>query len=214
MRTEHILIVSCEWIAFLAWVFNYARLKEPKYRVFVFYLGFLAGTELANLLLWRSNSSPTNWIVNHVNVPVQFFFWYYFLLYKYDKNRRIVFYSFVVLYAAAYVSEQVQLFTKPVNFDSFSYGIGVLLLLSAIVIAIKDFFWSEKVARYQRETIFWMLIGLTVYYMGSFPYQLFKNYFWSDPKMYDRAYLLYYTSGGLNCIMYLFFAYSVRWKIN
>lgn len=213
METFSILIVICEWAAFSAWAVHYRQAWEQKYRLFPVYLGTLACTELANLLFWKSDNSLTNIIVNHFNVPLQFIFWYWFLIYEIKTKRRNIFWTFGFIYLSFYIAERCSVFVRPVNFDSFSYGIGILFLIAAIIMRIRVFFRWEQVISYQRTVIFWILIALILYYIGSFPYQNFRNYFWNVKKHYELAYLLHYISLALNCIMYLLFAFSARWKI-
>jgi hypothetical protein len=212
LKYAAIAVVVCELIAFASWVVNYTRIKELKYKLFAFYLGIIAIIELLNLLYDLPTAWP-NMLVLYVNVPLQFCFLFYFLLYKRGGKKAILPVVFMCVYLFFFLTERYHFFTLPVNFDSLSYGIGNLLLIAAIVILLADIFRNNDPVVYNKTPLFWILIGLIIFYIGSFPYHNFRNFFWSQKSYYQTAYFLHYTSQVFNCMMYLLFAYAVKWKI-
>ena len=75
-------------------------------------------------------------------------------------------------------------------------------------------FNASNFVKHNQTTKFWIMMGLIIFYVGAFPYQNFRNFLWSNPDYYRMAYFLHYLSQAFSCIMYLSFAYSVKWKIN
>jgi drug/metabolite transporter (DMT)-like permease len=213
MRIDAIILVLCEIIAFTFWAINYKKIKEVKYKLFTFYLGIIAFTELANLLFHSSNGGFTNFVIMHLIIPLQFIFYYYFLLYKEKtKKTKLLLSTFSVIYICFFIAERMNLLVAPVNFDSLSYGVGNLFLIAAIIISLKIIFTESNVIEFNKNSFFWIIMGLIVFYIGSFPYQNFRNYFWSKPSYNNLAYTLHYLSQAFDSIMYLLFAYAVKWK--
>lgn len=211
MRIDAIIVVACEMIAFVSWVVNYKTIKEKRYKLFTVYLGIIAVIELLNLL-FNSTTEWSNELVLYINIPLQFFFLLYFLVYRPNSLSGIVSIVFMCIYFFFFVSERFHFFSLPVNFDSLSYGIGNLLLIVSIIIALIRIFKNDNPVVFNQTALFWVLMGLIIFYIGSFPYENFRDFFWSKPSYYKIAYFLHYLSQVFNCIMYLLFAYAVKWK--
>jgi hypothetical protein len=209
MKTVIIIIVILEWAAFLAWLFHYKKNLACKHKLLTGYLGFLAITELLNLLFHNGDNSITNIIVMKINVPLQIVFLLFFLLFeKYKK----IFFCFSIIYLTLYCLEEINVL--PINsiFKSFSYGIGNLLLITALLISVYQFLYSEKVLAFYTYADFWIIIGLIIYYIGSFPYYNFNNYLWAEKARHNLAYNLYYTTQALNCFLYFIYTFAAKWK--
>jgi hypothetical protein len=213
MRIDIIIVAVCELIAFIPWAINFKKLKEIKYKLFTLYLGLIVAGELANIFFHKSDESWSNILVMHFMVPVQFIFLFYFLIYNPQNKLKLLAAIFTIIYLSFFIAERLNFFIRPTNFDSLSYGVGALLLIAAIIIAIVNIFKSGNPMEYNQNTLFWIIMGLIIYYIGSFPYQNFRNFFWSTPSYGNTAYFLHYLSQAFNCIMYLLFAYSVKWEI-
>lgn len=211
MRIDSAIVVLCELIALASWGMHYKSIQERKLKLFTFYLSVISCIELLNLLL-NSTTIWANALVLYVNIPLQFLFWIYFLIYRPRKFSAIAAIIFMLIYFFLFAAERLHFFSLPVNFDSFSYGIGNLLLIISIIIALTNIFKTNNPLVFNQTPVFWILIGLIIFYIGSFPYENFRNFFWSNPSYYKMAYFLHYLSQVFNCIMYLLFAYAVKWK--
>lgn len=206
------LVVTCELIAFITWILYFSRWKEIRYKLFTIYLGIISVSELLNLLFSLSDNSVWNIWVLHVNIPIQFIFLMYFLLYGKNRKHNFILALFIGIYIFFFVMERLHIFVLPVNFDSMSYGIGNLLLTVSLIIALLSLFRQNDPQAYNHPMLFPIIAGMIVFYLGSFPYQNFRNIFWGNPAYYKTGYFLHYLSQAFNCIMYLSFAYSVKWK--
>ncbi len=214
MRLDSVFVAACELTALAFWTVHFKKIKELKYKIFTGYLGIIVITELANILFSNSDYSWYNQIVMHFNVPMQFIFLFYFLVYQPKKLNRIIVLAFAGIYLGFFLTERLNFFGRPDYFDSLSYGVGCLLLICSILIAITNIFKFADPLAYNQNTFFWIIMGLIIYYMGSFPYQNFRNFLWSHDAYTRTAYLLHYVSQTFNCIMYLLFAYAIKWKLN
>lgn len=211
MPIDSVIVVLCELVAFLSWAIYYKSIRENKLKLFTFYLAVIACIELLNLL-FNATTIWANALVLYVNIPLQFLFWIYFLIYRTGKSSAFTAVAFMFIYLFFFVSERLHFFLLPVNFDSFSYGIGNLLLIVSVIMALINIFKTGNPVIFNQTVVFWILIGLIIFYIGSFPYENFRNFFWSKPSYYKMAYFLHYLSQVFNCIMYLLFAYAVKWK--
>jgi hypothetical protein len=202
-------IVALEWLAFFAWLFQYKKNQASKYTLLTGYLGFLAITELLNLCFHNGDTGITNLIVMKINVPLQIVFLLYFLL---TEKYKKLFFSFSIIYLFLYCLEETTILPNNSVFKSFSYGIGNLFLIVALLIAVYQFLYSSKVVSFYSYADFWIIIGLIVYYIGSFPYYNFQNYLWAEKSRYNLAYTLYRITQILNCLLYLTFTFASKWK--
>jgi hypothetical protein len=213
MKIVASLVVISEWIAFLFWLTVYKKITDAKYKLFVIYLGLIAISELLNFIFSTTLDGGFNYAVRYFIIPMQFVFILYYLLYSSEKKNKILMSVFITVYAFFFIVDSIHLFTLPINFDSLSYGIGNLLLIASLIIAIIRIFNQPNFTLSNQNTLFCIYAGLIVFYIGSFPYENFRNYFWSKTEYYGTAYFLHYLSQAFNCIMYLLFAYAVKWKI-
>jgi hypothetical protein len=212
MKVFSFFVVLCEWISFVCWASVYKKLTLLKDKLLVFYLGLIAATELLNFLFSDKLDDFLNYTIRYFIIPMQFVFLLFFLLYSPHKKKNILMSVFILTYIFFFIVENVRLFVLPVNFDSLSYGIGNLLLIISLIIALMDIFNELNFTAVNQHSTFLIYAGLIIFYIGSFPYENFRNYFWSKPSYYNTAYFLHYLSQAFNCIMYLMFAYAVKWK--
>lgn len=213
MRIEAIIVVITEWVACIAWLLCISKTTTRHYKFLAIYLLIIASTELMNLLFSKSHTDIFNIVIVHFNVPLEILFWIYFLLAT-TKSRlnQLFFLFFSVIYLFVFILDRTHIITKPLYFDSWSYGIGNLLLLVSVVLAMMNYFKSKEVLIFTQSSFFWIVLGLLVYYGGSFPYQNFRNFLWGNKMYFEKAYFLHYLSQAFNCIMYLLFAYATKWK--
>lgn len=214
LKLSAALVVLCELIAFVTWLVRYRSNTALRHKLFTVYLGILAISEALNFLLSTQAKDILNLWILHVNIPLQIIFLIYFLLYDSGKKINLLPLLLSGIYIFFYTMERLHVFVLPVNFDSMSYGVGNLLLIAAVIIALVNIFRQSNIVEYNHNTQFWIIIGIVVFYIGSFPYQNFRNQFWANPAYYNTAYAMHYLTQAFNCIMYLLFAYSVKWRIN
>ncbi len=213
MRIDSILVVCTEWLAFSAWLFNYSKLTERKYKLLTLYLGIVAIVELLNLLLNTGDNSWSNILVMQVVMPLEFVFFINFLLYDISTKHQVASILFTILFLVVFILERLNFFPPPVYFDSVSYGSGTLLLIVSIIILLLEIFKKENTIPYNQTPIFWILTGLMLFYIGTLPYNNFRNFYWPKPTFHKLASFLHYLTQTICCILYLLFAYSVKWKI-
>jgi hypothetical protein len=212
MKIDSLTGVVCEGIAFAAWAIQYKGLKEGKLKLFTIYLGIIWTTEMANLIFWISNESLTNIIVNNFNSLLQFIFFFYFFLVE-DRKNKSVFIILSLLLLTVFCVEKGGWTVSPLYFPSLAFGCGSLLLTGVIIYKTIFYFNNPKQYTYNINLYHIIFIGVILFYVGGFPYQNFRNYFWSHKSMYPTAYLLHYITQFFCYCMYLLFALSIKWRI-
>jgi hypothetical protein len=213
MQIDAIIVLACEWIAFLCWAINFKKVKETRYKLFTIYLGIIAFAELLNYFFRNTGKGWTNWVNVHVIVFIQFVFFIWFLLYNKNENSKRIALLLITIFCTGFVIDMKDAGIHTILFSSLSFGIGSLLLLISIIIALYQMFNKPTTAEHDQTTKYCIIMGLIIFYIGAFPYQNFRNYFWGNAAYYKLAYFMHYLSQVFNCIMYLAFAYSVKWKI-
>ncbi len=213
MRFDAIIIVVAEWIALICWAIHFKKDIGKKNKLFTLYLFVIAIFELLNLVFGGIKFRPLNFIINHLIVPIEFVFLYFFLLWKttpFNDRLAVFFSSFYIFY---FVLDRTSFIGKQHFFDSLSYGIGCLFLISAVVIRTIYLLKLDEVLHFTKTSLFWIILGIAIFYLGSFPYHNFRTYLWSNSQYHSLAYLLHYTSQTFCAIMYLLFAYAAKWIV-
>jgi hypothetical protein len=204
-------ITMCEWIAFISWAIHFTTLKPIKYKLFTVYLGIIAITEFLNLNFGSTKDSIFNSIIIYFNVPLEICFLSFFLLSQ-TTIKKWWTVGIITLYLVFYILEAANIANAPKNFNSLSYGVGNLLLIVAVLLAIRGYLKTDDRTPFYKTSFFWIIIAIAINYTASFPYSNFRDFFWSDKNYYSIAYFLHYTSHYLNCILYLLFAFASIWK--
>lgn len=203
------VIVFAELTAAIAWLLKFNRLQELRLKILALFLGYLTFTELLNLFS-SSPDSLINQIIIKLNTVLEIGFWIYFLTSKLHYTR----WGLLCLIVVIYVLEQAtHVLAIPSNFYSFTEGIGSLAILGLLITNMFHFFQHKQFAQQDYTWLLLLLIGVMLFYIGSFPYHNFRNFFWNNKSYYNLAYILYYTTQIFCISMYLIFAYTAIWKV-
>lgn len=81
----------------------------------------------------------------------------------------------VVVYLFSFIG-QTYLFNNTTTFSSLSYIIGNFVLLILILRYLYSLSTSEKILYFTKEKMFWVSVGLLVFWLGSLPYFGLYNY--------------------------------------
>ena len=111
-------------------------------------------------------------IYNYLVSPSEFLFFCWLLgkmIYNkgYYRNFSIIFSS---IYAVIWVIDIVYLSKLDYGFSSFSYTVGNIFLIILILIYLFFILVYDSVIEFTKTIDFWVIIGITTYYLLSFPY--------------------------------------------
>jgi len=212
MNVIFVIILNVfELVASLTGFYYWGRIKNSYWRYFPVYLGVIFLTEIVAeyLLYFRSEVNLNISIYRYWAIPLQLFF-YYWLYYKYFKGKKFaslpVYFS--VIYFAAFLSDRI-FDNLNKQFDEISYSVGSILLLILIFCFISAFTRSREIFRYKSSRMFWVTIGLLLFYIGSLPYWPIRTYLFNHYP--DLGMKLFYFQFILNYVMYIFFIFSFIW---
>jgi hypothetical protein len=152
-----------------------------------------------------------NDIVLFWSIPLEFLFifWLFYSEYKNRGDRR-----WPVLAAAVYLItwliDIIWFKNVQFSFTSLSYEVGNVLLLALIILFLIRFMLSNDILHYKINTMFWVSIGLLVFYLGSLPYfALYNNLYKYNRILFHNYWKVMMV---LNYIMYGFFTLSFIWS--
>ena len=215
MRTYQLIQIGLTFLeaaAFITGLFYWNKVKTSYWKWFVVYLGAIVLGEAAGLLLLYKFREPVisrNLYIYFI-IPMEFLFflWLYGRYYAGKKAAYLIF-AAMGLYLVVFLVNVIFLPGTTIWFFPISYLLGVVLLLLLSVIFFLQLISSDAILGYRKEMIFWVSLGLLVFYLVSSPYFGLKQ------LLYDKYrgifWIYYYIQLGCNYLMYLFFCCAFIW---
>lgn len=204
----NILELSACIVAFLYW----NKIKNTYWKWFPVYLAVIVLTEIAAeyLLHVKKDLASNIAIYSYFGIPLQFFF-FYWLFYQQFRNTKNS--KWPLISAATYfvclVADLLYISKIKYYFESFSYTIGCIFLLILILIYFTRFTRSDEIIKYKSSMMFWVSIGVILFYIGTMPFFAFRTALYRQYP--DFFYIYWYIQFGLNYLMYLLFIVSFVW---
>jgi hypothetical protein len=209
-----VILMFMELAAFITGLIYWKKTKGTIWQWFIIYLGFIICAEIIchHLHYYSHHKFYVNKILTYIILPIEFIFLYW-LYYQHAKSKRskllIIVCSFI--YIASFIADQYFFQGKKFIFDSFSYCMGNLLLLLVILSFFISFSKTDEILHYQSSLIFWVSLGVLVFYLGTMPY------FGLIHLLYDKYRLIFnfytYLMFAFNWMMYLLFIIGfIKWK--
>ena len=127
------------------------------------------------------------------------------------RKAKKVFLYFLLVYLLLSLANFF-LVQKTIVFNTMTYGLGCLLIVSACIYYFWELFQSRYSVSLLRQPPFWICSGLLFYYTCSFPLQSLQNFIHALPNVILQNLLIIFIL--LNCFLYLSFtiAYLCRLK--
>lgn len=174
------LIKYLELVAAITGTVFYKKYSHTFLRYFLLLLWLVVGIEFAMWALKHLNDFRfRNKFIYNVLTSVQYI--YFFMLYykniKTPAYRKWVFYfliSFVVAVTINFIWIQKLMATAP--FHSHTFTLGAIFLIVSIGLFFVEILNSEKVLYFQRYLMFWISVGLVLYYTTIIPYIISINF--------------------------------------
>ena len=200
-----------EALAFLTGMLSWQKVKESIFKYFIFYLLYIFIADIIGYLININKPIGYNELYyNYAVIPVEFnfFFWLFYKTLQ-PKKKKVLPIVCSGIYLTSIIIDALYFSKHHFLFNSVSYSIGNLLLLVIILIFFMQLVNSKEILSYKNNMVFWICVGLLIYYLGSLPYYGLTNTFVSK---YQGIYILYNKiEHVLDCIMYLMFALSFIW---
>jgi hypothetical protein len=185
------------------------KIRDTYWKWFPVYLAIILLVELtAEYFSYvRDNVAVNDAIYWFFGIPVEYLFLYW-LFYQYAKPRKWPL-LLAAIYVLAWILGLIYLSNLKLNFDSFSVTIGNSLLLVSLFIFFIRFSNSNAILHYRSSMMFWVCLGLLIYYVGSLPFYGMRTTLWKDYR--NIFYVYWYIQFFLNCCMYSLFMIAFIW---
>jgi len=191
----------------------FGKIRRTYWKWFPWYLAVISLTEIiAEYLLYaRHNLKLSDDLYRFFGIPLEFIFLYwlfymYFLKSKAAKWPVLSIITYVIcFFADVFFVGKMRLF-----FDSFSYTVGNILLLVLLLVFFLKFIASEAILEYRSSMMFWVCVGMLIFYLGSLPfYGLRTSLYYRYPGLF---YIYWYVQFGMNYLMYILFSLAFIWS--
>ncbi|MEJ5994732.1 hypothetical protein WG904_09925 [Pedobacter sp. Du54] len=209
MSTSSILRETLIWIqlaAALVGLFYWPKLKHSYWKWFIVYLCIIFFVEAFSK--WGLKDTPTYrvYLYDFFGIPIQFIFYYWLYAVKSLKNPAL-FWLCIFLYAISFLP-YFTLFAKGSIVYSLSYTVGNVLLMLMVFLEIFKQIKSEKILLFRSNFMFYINIGIMLFYIGTLPFFSFYGLILKDLQIWTSYYIFFMIA---NHIMYLLFINAFVW---
>lgn len=207
-----IILNMLELLACVTGFIFWNKIKSTYWKWFPVYLALIVLTEITGeyFLHIQGNLQLNIAVYSYFGIPLQFLFFYWLFYWQFKNSNKG---KWPLISAAIYLISLLAdlLYISKIRFyfESFSYIIGCLFLLVLILIYFTRFIKSDEILKYKSSMMFFVCIGLMVFYVGAMPFFAFRKALYVNHK--DFFYLYWYIQFGLNYMMYLLFIVSFIW---
>lgn len=190
--------------ALIASVF-YKKYSGSFLKYFLVMLWLIFFIEVFVWIMKRNGIMLQNNFLYNVITSLQYIF--YFVLY-YKTVRNITYRKWIVGFAVAFILSVIvnflwlQKLTLTAAFHSYTFTLGAIFLIVIIGLFLIDILNTEKILYFTRYVMFWISIGLLMFYTGIIPFIISLNLL---PSMLgtDSLTIVFIT---LNFLMYACFS--------
>ncbi len=181
--------------------------KKTYWKYFILYLLIIALGEYIRFFELKISTIQT--ILIQLTVPIEFLF-FFWLFYKNSQKKLPIVIGGAIIYTIAFLTETFLVDTMKSNyFMSLSYSIGNVILLIFILQYFYKLIYSDRILNFYQERMFWVSLGLLVFFLGTLPY--FGLYNLMLTKYFNLLVIYTWLEIFLNYAMYLLFAASFIW---
>ena len=183
-------IIVFELFAALVGFLTWQKTQNPYWRFFPIYLLIIAILEVFSY--WFSlHSQPLigKNIEIYFVIPFEFLF-FFWLFYKNTAQKTLIWVGIGLYLCCFFIEIFLSEKINGYHFLSFSYSVGNIIMLVFIFQYFIKLSNSDRILYFYHERMFWVSLGLLVFWLGTFPYyglfnflmhqhfQLFLNYSW------------------------------------
>lgn len=162
--------------AIIGSLFFYKYKKDKIINLFLPFLWYVAINELIGLFT-KINGAYYNAIIYNIYNLITFSFCLFlFQYYLTKKNYKHIVKTFIITYLALFcINGFFQNYFK--EHQLVPYLVGSLSLIITIVLYFVEVLNSEKVLNAKKSLLFWISVGLLLYYVGNTPFRILRNFY-------------------------------------
>ncbi|MGZ8550890.1 MAG: hypothetical protein ACXWV2_09520 [Chitinophagaceae bacterium] len=201
-----------ELLACLSGFANWKKIRGSYWEYFPFYLAIIFLSEVIGeyagyRLHWvKFNLSWYRFFV----IPFQFLF-FYWLFWKYFSGDTVKTWVLagLLIYLLSWILESAFLAGVETTFYSFTYLAGNVVLLVLVIVFFAKFMRSDEILNYKQSMMFWVSVGLLVFYLMSLPlYGLWNTLVYNYYDFFNDYWIAITL---FNYMMYLLFTIAFIW---
>ncbi len=213
-------VLFSELLASIIGTIFFFKFKHTYLRYFLFLLWFIFLSEIfahyihdhkiKSLIYYKESNG---WYYNHwvYNVLDTLSFMVYYYIF-YNALNTLKHKKLVKLFAILYILFSIINWTFIQNFlsemQSYLFITGAIFLIISIILYFIELLKSEKILIFHKNLLFWISIGLLIYYAGSIPFAAEYNGYALIPGIHDLFLIVYI----LATTMYLTFTFGLIWS--
>lgn len=195
-------IISC-----LTAIINFNKFKNSYWKWFVYYIVLIAILDFFGKYGLNSYPNLVKYYYNFFVIPLEFLF-FFWLLSKKSLKQEAFYWTANIIYLLS-MTLPIFGFDKIRVIGSISYTIGNLLLAIMIFLEFLKQIRSDDILMFRKNTMFYVNIGILLFYIGTLPLFAFDKYLFENNKtLWSYYYTFFLFSVNL---MYLLFAASFIW---
>lgn len=211
-KVELILNIS-EIIAAIVATIYYFKYRKKNLKFILIILWLSVFTEYLSIYMYENKVLMYNGKNNYWLYNIMYPLWKFLYLYIYFNALNIKAYknwvkSFMMLYLIALCINWIFLQNFLRDLESYSRIFGCLLVSISAIFYLLELLRSDKIIVFHKKTLFWISIGLMLFYSGSVPFIIMRD-FYSD---YDYIHNIFLVRYILGIVMYLLFTFGFIWS--
>jgi hypothetical protein len=194
----------------LVGVYKWRHQPKSYWTFFPFFLIILGICDGIGIYFAKNGQIEISQIIYiYLIIPVEIIF-YLWLFSKDISGNKTIFKTGISLFLLSifiefYFKEGISEF----SFSSFSYLIGNLIMLINILVFFFDMSKSNRIMYFQTDRMFWITLGLLIFWLGALPYYGLFNFLNSNYYNILETYCWFVMT--FNYIMYTFFIFAFLW---
>ncbi len=189
------------------------KLKNTFWKYLPYYLLFIVVGEVLGYY-WGSIEALNKFVVllfNYIISPAQILFFNWLLyknisLYNSQKARWVLYGA--GLYVLSFIFDCLLMPRDFMWVDTFSYCVGMVTLLFALLLFFHFFINSNDIIFYKTSMAFWVCVGMFFYFVATLPFEGLRNTLLKVPGLFIYCWYGYMC---LASVMYLLFIISFIW---
>ncbi len=197
------ILLVIQLLTALVGCFYFFRLKHTYWKWFAVYLIIIF---IQELLLTHILTIPTNtkqFYMLFLGYPLEFIFLYWLYARKSLNRKRLFLFCSIIYLTISFISAYIH------TLFSINFNVGTLLLTFLVILEYLKQIKNEDILRFQENKMFYINLGVILFYVGTLPFHVFQKYLYTDYQTVVEYYYVYFLIA--NCIMYLLFAASFIW---
>lgn len=199
------LLILAEAAAAIAGLITWSKWRGTYLKWVPLYLALIVFMELSERLLRNFGEVPAASMIFKVSVVTEILFIHWFF-YKTLSKKIII--AGACIYLLGFLLEHFLIQDHAYYFQSLSYTIGNLFILVYLLMFFIELVKSERILVFKKLTVFWISLGMLVFYLGTFPFYGLYNELAKDLNIFVP---LAWISTSLNYSMYLLFTIAFIW---